>query len=157
MAPHLSQYAIIFLSVAAAGAAVTATNPMYGGQTVRHPLRDADASIPFIIPMFAATALAAAEETKVAEVIIIGDALPGTTSMADRLGEPIKQVPVDVATHTMLLPYSSATTGLPKRSMLSHRNLMTNIEQSIRAIRYQENEVALAASPFSTYMACRHS
>jgi len=32
--------------------------------------------------------------------------------------------------------------------MLSHRNLVANIEQCQHAIRYQENEIALAALPF---------
>ena len=32
--------------------------------------------------------------------------------------------------------------------MLSHRNLVANIEQFIHAVHYQENEVALAALPF---------
>lgn len=148
MAPNLPEYAIVFHGVAVAGAAVTTINPTYGSQEVRHQLRDAGASILFTVPMFAETALAAIEGTDVTEVIVIGDAFPGTTAMADIYGEPIEQVPVDVATHTVVLPYSSGTTGLPKGVMLSHRNLVANIEQCIHAIRYQENEVALAALPF---------
>ena len=68
--------------------------------------------------------------------------------MAELFAEPIEQVPVDVATDTVVLPYSSGTTGLPKGVMLSHRNLVANIEQFIHAVHYQEHEVALAALPF---------
>ncbi len=148
MAPNLPEYAVVFHGVAVAGAAVTTINPTYGPQEVRHQLADAGATLLFTVPMFAETALEAIEGTDVTEVVIIGDAGQGTTPMADLYGDPIEQVPVDVATHTVVLPYSSGTTGLPKGVMLSHRNLVANIEQCIHAIRYQENEVALAALPF---------
>lgn len=148
MAPNLPEYAIVFHGVAVAGAAVSTINPTYGPQEVRHQLMDAGATILFTVPMFADTALAAIEGTQVTEVVVIGDAVPGTTPMSDLFAEPITQVPVDAATQTVVLPYSSGTTGLPKGVMLSHRNLVANIEQLIHAIRYQENEVALAALPF---------
>ena len=68
--------------------------------------------------------------------------------MADVFGDPIEQVAVDVASHTVVLPYSSGTTGLPKGVMLTHRNLVANIEQVKHAILYTDDEVALAALPF---------
>ena len=148
MAPNIPEYAIVFHGVAVAGAAVSTINPTYGPGEVRHQLTDAGASVLFTVAMFAETALAAIEGTGVTEVVIIGDAVPGTTPMSELFGAPITQVPVDVATHTVVLPYSSGTTGLPKGVMLSHRNLVANIEQCIHAIRYKEDEVALAALPF---------
>ncbi len=148
MAPNLPEYAVVFHGVAVAGAAVSTINPTYGAKEVRHQLQDAGASILFTVAMFAETALAAIEGTEVTEVVIIGDAVPGTTAMSALFAAPIAQVPVDPATHTVVLPYSSGTTGLPKGVMLSHRNLVANIEQCNHAIIYQENEVALAALPF---------
>jgi acyl-CoA synthetase (AMP-forming)/AMP-acid ligase II len=148
MAPNLPEYAVVFHGTAVAGAAVTTINPTYGAGEVKHQLNDAGACILFTVPMFVETALAAIEGTDVTEIIVIGDALPGTTAMADVFGDPIEQVPVDIETHTVVLPYSSGTTGLPKGVMLTHRNLVANIEQCMHAIRYKENEVALAALPF---------
>ena len=148
MAPNLPEYAIVFHGVAVAGAAVSTINPTYGAKEVNHQLSDAGASILFTVPMFAEVALAAVQGTEVSEVVVIGDAVPGTTAMGDLYDQPIAQVPVNVATHTVVLPYSSGTTGLPKGVMLSHRNLVANIEQCKHAVHYQENEAALAALPF---------
>jgi len=148
MAPNLPEYAVVFHGVAVAGAAVSTINPTYGPQEVRHQLNDAGVSILFTVPMFVETALAAIEGTETTQVVVIGEPVSGTTGMAELFANPIEQVPVDVATHTVVLPYSSGTTGLPKGVMLSHRNLVANIEQFLHAVHYQENEVALAALPF---------
>ena len=148
MAPNLPEYAIVFHGVAVTGAAVTTINPTYGAKEVRHQLQDAGAKILFTVAMFADTARTAVEGTKVEEIVIIDRAVPGTTAMAEIFGDPIEQVALDPETHTVVLPYSSGTTGLPKGVMLSHKNLVANIQQCIHAIRYQDNEVALAALPF---------
>ena len=152
MAPNVPEYAVIFHGVAVAGAAVTTINPTYGAEEVRHQLQDAGASMLFVVPMFLEVARAAIEGTDVTEIIVMdsfGDAaVEGATSFADVFGDPIEQVAVDVADHTVVLPYSSGTTGMPKGVMLTHRNLVANIEQVKHAILYKDDEVALAALPF---------
>lgn len=148
MAPNIPDYAVVFHGVAVAGGAVTTINPTYGVEEVCHQLQDAGATILVTIPMFVETALAAIEGTDVTEVIVMGDAPEGTTPYASVFGPPIEQVAVDPATHTVVLPYSSGTTGLPKGVMLTHRNLVANIEQVKHAIKYTDDEVALAALPF---------
>ncbi len=148
MAPNIPEYAVVFHGVAVAGGAVTTINPTYGAEEVRHQLTDAGATMLVTVPMFLETALAATTGTAVSEVIVIGDAPAGTTALSDVFGDPIEQVPVDLAEHTVVLPYSSGTTGLPKGVMLTHHNLVANIEQCRHALKYGDDEVALAALPF---------
>ena len=148
MAPNVPEYAIVFHGVAVAGGAVTTINPTYGPEEVQHQLQDAGAVMLFTVSAFLETAKAATKDTAVSEIVVIGEAAAGAIAMAELFAEAIEQVPVNTATHTVALPYSSGTTGLPKGVMLSHRNLVANIQQCIHAIRYQEDEVALAALPF---------
>ena len=148
MAPNIPDYAVVFHGVAVAGGAVTTINPTYGAEEVRHQLQDAGASMLFVVPMFLETARAAIEGTDVTEIVVMGDAVDGTTAMADVFGDPIEQVPVDLMEHTVVLPYSSGTTGLPKGVKLTHHNLVANIEQVQHSILYKDDEVGLAALPF---------
>lgn len=148
MAPNLPEYAIVFHGVAVAGGTVTTVNPTYGAEEVRFQLQDAGASVLITIGMFAETAKAAIEGTKVTEILTL-DAADGTTNALDLLAaEPIEQVPVDLDEDVVVLPYSSGTTGLPKGVMLTHRNLVANALQTEPCISTVEHEVALAFLPF---------
>ncbi len=147
MAPNVPEYAVVFHAVGVVGATITTINPTYGANEVRFQLQDSGASLLLTIPMFLDVALAAIEGTSVSEVIVVGEA-PGATSMASLMGTEIDQVEVDVHEHVMVLPYSSGTTGLPKGVMLTHRNLVANVCQMEHVLRYDENDVGLAALPF---------
>ena len=147
MAPNLPQYPVVFHGVATAGATLTTINPTYGPGEVRHQLQDAGANILITIGMFVDVAREAIEGTDVTEIVTI-DGAEGTTPLAEYMGAPIEQVPVDVHDHVMVLPYSSGTTGLPKGVMLTHYNLVANICQMEHVLVYTDDEVGLAALPF---------
>ncbi len=147
MAPNLPQYPVVFHGVATAGATLTTINPTYGPSEVRHQLQDAGANVIVTIAMFVDVAREAIEGTDVTEIVTI-DAAEDTTPLADYMGEPLQQVPVDARDHVMVLPYSSGTTGLPKGVMLTHYNLVANICQMEHVLVYTDNEVGLSALPF---------
>jgi acyl-CoA synthetase (AMP-forming)/AMP-acid ligase II len=147
MAPNVPEYAIVFHGVAVAGGTVTTINPTYGAEEVRFQLQDAGASMLITIGMFAETAKAAIEGTKVTEVLTL-DGAEGTANAMGLLGAPIQQVPVDVHEDVVVLPYSSGTTGLPKGVMLTHFNLVANIAQVRPIFNLREQEVMLCFLPF---------
>jgi 4-coumarate--CoA ligase len=143
MAPNIPEYAVVFHGVAMAGGTITTLNPSYTAPEVRHQLADSGAVLLITIPDFMAVATEGAVGTACAQVMTIAEAL------AELAGEPLAaQVPVDLTAHPVALPYSSGTTGLPKGVMLSHQNLVVNVDQTIAVAGLRDGEATVAFLPF---------
>jgi 4-coumarate--CoA ligase len=148
MAPNIPEYAVVFHGVAWGGGTVTTINPTYTAPEVRHQLTDSGATLLVTVPAFLDTARSAVEGTEVREIVVIGEA-PGATPLSAFLGDPLAaQHPVDLDEHIVVLPYSSGTTGLPKGVMLTHRNLVVNIDQAGAAVDIRPGEWTVAFLPF---------
>ncbi|MCT8330026.1 AMP-binding protein [Albidovulum sediminis] len=146
--PNLPEYFLCFHGAAWAGATVTTVNPTYTAAELHHQLQDAGADILITLPAFAETARAGAEGTAVREIFTLGEA-PGTTPFAELMGPPLaEQVRVDVARDSLVLPYSSGTTGLPKGVMLTHRNLVANVDQALSVRAIEPGEWTVGFLPF---------
>jgi acyl-CoA synthetase (AMP-forming)/AMP-acid ligase II len=147
MAPNCPEYGVVFHAVALAGGVITTVNPTYTPGEVHHQLVDSEATRLVTIPMFLDTAATAIADSEVKEVYVIGEA-EGFTSIASLVGAPLAdQVPVDLD-DVVVLPYSSGTTGLSKGVMLTHRNVVSNIAQTLGAVTIHEDDAFVAVLPF---------
>lgn len=159
MMPNILQYPIAMIGVVRAGLTLVNVNPLYTAQELGHQLNDSEAKALFIVENFAHTFEKVANKGQVRHVIVssLGDMLglkgllvnavvrhvkklvpswniPGHISFK----EALNQVPVaayqrpdlsldDVA----VLQYTGGTTGVAKGAMLTHQNLVANVEQCI--------------------------
>jgi len=153
MAPNGPEYAVVFHGAAMAGGTVTTINPAYTQAEVHHQLADSGARILVTIAPLAGAAARACEGTAVTEVYLLGEAgeadgpLP-VRPLSALAGAPLAaHVPVG-PDDVVALPYSSGTTGLSKGVMLTHKNLVANVAQTLGAIPSAPDERLMAVLPF---------
>ena len=147
MAPNAPEYPVVFHAVAMAGGIVTTINPVNTEAEVHDQLRDCGARILVTTPPLTAMASSATARTAVGEIYTLGEA-QGAEPLASLFAAPLaEQVPVG-PDDVVALPYSSGTTGLAKGVMLTHRNLVANIAQTLASIQIQPEERLVAALPF---------
>ncbi|HXV93979.1 MAG TPA: AMP-binding protein, partial [Pseudonocardia sp.] len=147
LAPNLPEWPVAMLGAQLAGGAVTPVNPLWTIDEIGHQLRDSGARAVLTVGPFAEAARAAAGT---AEVIVLGEAPPGTVPFAalTTTGAPVPEVAVDPATDVAMLPYSSGTTGLPKGVRLTHRNLVANVCQTWPLLAPTTRDVIVGVLPF---------
>lgn len=159
MMPNTLQYPIALFGALLAGLTVVNVNPLYTARELEHQLKDSGAKSILIIENFAHTLEQVVANTDVEQVIItaLGDRLgavkgaivntvvryvkkmvpsynlPGAVRFNKALakGEKLNFSPVEVSGEDLaFLQYTGGTTGVSKGVMLSHRNMVANIEQS---------------------------
>ena len=151
LCPNTPAFAVVFHGILRAGATVTTINSLYTAEEIENQLTDAGASWLFTVsPLLAAAGRATATLEYPDDHVIVLDGAPGHPSLTDLLSERAvaPTVSFDPATHVAVLPYSSGTTGRPKGVMLTHRNLVANVQQSKAVIGLEEDDRVLAVLPF---------
>ena len=158
MMPNLLQYPIALFGTLRAGMTVVNVNPLYTPRELKHQLSDANCKAIVILDNFASTLEKVVADVPVKHVILtaIGDMLPAPKRWIVNLVVKYvkKMVPSYQLSHTInfrellsqgakasytrpqvggddlaFLQYTGGTTGLAKGAMLSHRNMVANLEQ----------------------------
>jgi acyl-CoA synthetase (AMP-forming)/AMP-acid ligase II len=151
LCPNVPAFATVFHGILRAGATVTTINSLYTAGEIEKQLRDAGATWLVTVSPLLPQASTAAEAVGIPhERVIVLDGASGHPNLRELLTEQqtAPDVTFDPATHVAVLPYSSGTTGVPKGVMLSHRNLIANVQQSRVNIDLAADDRVLAVLPF---------
>ncbi len=128
--PNSLAFAIAFHGILRAGATVTTLGSLLNAHDVAKQLKDSGASYVLTTKLLGDAGFQGSAEAGVdaGNVIDLTDEAAGLKALVAE-GRPAPEVTIDPATHVVVLPYSSGTTGVPKGVRLSHRNLVANILQ----------------------------
>lgn len=147
MSPNVFAFPVAMLGIQRAGAAQVNVNPLYTPSELRHQLRDSGAETIIVFSGSTQTLAEIVEDTPIRTVITVelGDAggvtiptppadprLKGAIRFADVLteGARLDLEPVAVTGEdTLFFQYTGGTTGPSKGALLSHRNLVANVQQ----------------------------
>ncbi|WP_418358843.1 AMP-binding protein [Shewanella basaltis] len=159
MIPNLLQYPIALFGALIAGLTVVNVNPLYTARELEHQLKDSGAKGILILENFAHVLQAVINNTDVKHVVTtsVGDRLglikgalingaikhvkkqvpafdlPNAVKFNDAMskGSKLKFTPVTITGEDLaFLQYTGGTTGPSKGAMLTHRNMVANLEQS---------------------------
>ena len=138
MLPNCPQYVVSFFATVRLGAIVTQINPMYVEREIGHILNDSGAEIIVAHADVYVRVKAVLPDTNLKTVVVVDfgseELGAGHRSFADFLAtdvEPAPEVDIDPAEDVAALQYTGGTTGKSKGAMLTHRNLVANVQQTI--------------------------
>jgi long-chain acyl-CoA synthetase len=179
MSPNLLQYPVALFGILRAGMTVVNVNPLYTPRELEHQLKDSGAKAIVILENFASSLQQVRKSTPVDHVITtqVGDMLPvpkrwvvnflikyvkkmvpawridGAVNFRAALarGAATSLKPVQITREDIaFLQYTGGTTGVSKGAMLTHRNILANVEQTgiwISASFKEGAEVVIAPLP----------
>jgi acyl-CoA synthetase (AMP-forming)/AMP-acid ligase II len=134
LAPNGTDWPVAYHAVISLGAIASSLNPLLTPEEIATQLRDARAK-----------AVIAAKPLRAA---VVDTGLPVHALEALPTGDGDAEAGVDPAGDLAVLPFSSGTTGVSKGVMLTHRNLVANMEQIRSVHRIGADDVLIGALPF---------
>ncbi|CAA9447460.1 MAG: Long-chain-fatty-acid--CoA ligase [uncultured Rubrobacteraceae bacterium] len=140
MLPNCPHYVISFFAVVRLGAIVTQVNPTYMEREVLHILDDSGAETLIVHSDGYPRIKHVAENTALKNVVVVDlagepegleDGHAGFDEFVSRDVSPAPLVEIDPAEDVAVLQYTGGTTGVSKGAMLTHRNLVANVQQAL--------------------------
>jgi long-chain acyl-CoA synthetase len=182
MLPNILQYPVALCGIFRAGLVAVNVNPLYTARELQHQLSDSGAKCIIILENFAHTLEDVVGETAIEQVVTtgVGDlldfpknvitnfvlrrvkkavpkySLPGSVTFkaALKAGEApgLEHVELGFA-DIAFLQYTGGTTGVSKGAMLSHRNMVRNVQQTIvwQGPAYDDFEYIIAITALPLY------
>ncbi len=169
--PNSLQYPIATFGALKAGLVIVNTNPQYTAAEARHQFRDSGARAILVLDRLLPLVRAVQADTALERIILtsvedlqapVYDSQEPATErfmQALRLGEQSPALDCVVGLERLaLLQYTGGTTGVSKGAMLSHRNLLANVLQTIElfdkpGLLEPEEDVRIAPLPLYHIMA----
>jgi len=177
--PNIPQYLVALLGALRCGCAVTGVSPLLTPKEMAYQINDSGAKVLVTLDaIFEHRVRQIQDDVPNLEHVVatsVGDFLPAIKRFLGRLLKKIptgkiaplsgKTVisfpkllttfppdasPVEISPDdTCLIQYTGGTTGMPKGALLTHRNIVVNIEQAFKWMKLQPGqEVACSAFPF---------
>ena len=160
MMPNVLQYPVAVFGILRAGLVVVNVNPLYIERELVHQLKDSGAKAIVVLENFAHTLAKTLDTVEIEKIFVtgIGDLfpfpksiltnfvvrhvkkmvpafnLPGAISFASTLkeGKWLKYNDIDLGHDDLaFLQYTGGTTGVAKGAMLSHGNMVANMQQAV--------------------------
>ena len=182
MLPNILQYPVAMCGIFRAGLVVVNVNPLYTARELKHQLKDSGARAIVILENFAHILEDVIGDTDVDHVVTtgIGDLLnwpkgafmnlvlryvkkavpsyrfanstPFRKALKQGAGEKLNVVDLGYA-DIAYLQYTGGTTGVSKGAMLSHRNMVSNVQQTItwQGDVYDDVEQVIAITALPLY------
>ena len=180
MMPNLLQYPVALLGALRAGMTVVNVNPLYTARELQHQLTDAKVKAIVILKNYADTLQQVVANTGVENIILssIGDMLPApkrwvvnfavkyikklepTYSLQNTIGfnHALAQGKVEqyirpevLGSDIAFLQYTGGTTGVSKGAMLSHSNMVANLEQVAGNLKVAVSPGAIVVTALPLY------
>jgi long-chain acyl-CoA synthetase len=162
MLPNCPQYVVGFFATIRLGAIVTQLNPMYVEREIEHILEDSGAETIVVYSDAYARVKNVVGKTALKNVIVVDfEGEPeglesGHESFGEVLAEdaePAPPVAVDPVEDVAVFQYTGGTTGVSKGAMLTHRNLVANVQQMLDVFiddpaAFSNNQKIVAILPY---------
>ncbi|WEG15122.1 long-chain fatty acid--CoA ligase [Alkalihalophilus pseudofirmus] len=160
MLPNTPHYLFTLFSVSKLGGIGVQVNPMYIEREIEHVLKDSGAEYMIVLDQLYPRVKKIQEKTNLKHIIVVSlgseitEIEENDFFFNDFLSLGTEQPPhveIDPVEDIAMLQYTGGTTGVSKGVMLTHRNLMTNIEQiyefMFKPIEYPDNPKIMSVLP----------